>query len=101
MTINITTEPIIVKVATVGLQGIPGSSSPQSTEITFSNSDLTVEGFFVFTHNQNKKPRHVTLWRNNIRVFEDSVSETTLNAIALDLRSFTPLSGAWRLVVDF
>jgi hypothetical protein len=69
-------------------------------ERTFQASDLTVAGIFPLVHNLGVPNPRVDVWNNNnVPVVPDDILSQGVNAIGVDLRTFMPIPGVWRIKV--
>lgn len=67
-------------------------------ERAFTNTDLTVAGVLPVVHDLNRYPSGVVVWNpSGETVAPDGVDIVSPNAIAINLESFAPLSGTWRV----
>lgn len=67
-------------------------------ETTFTDASLNVSGILPLTHNLNSYPSAIALWDGSgTSVDPDEVSVVSVDAIAINLSSFVPLSGTWRV----
>ncbi|MBD2156232.1 hypothetical protein [Leptolyngbya sp. FACHB-16] len=67
-------------------------------ETTFTSTNLTVAGLLPVVHDLNRRPSGVVVWNPvGESVAPDGVDVISLNAIAINLESFVPISGTWRV----
>ena len=68
---------------------------------TFAQNNLTVNNIFIANHNLNLIPGNVTVWDNtNQRVNPDNISTIDENYVSIDLSSYAPLVGIYKVVVS-
>jgi hypothetical protein len=69
-------------------------------EATFVNASLSVNGSLAVVHGLNSKPSSVAVYPpNGEAVNPDNIVYVSPNAIAIELTSFTPISGVWTVSV--
>lgn len=84
-----------------GRDGSEGSSGDSSYEISFTQSSLTIANLLPVTHSLNSYPSGVSIWDDNNEIISpDGIDFVSVNALAVDLSSFAPISGAWRISIS-
>lgn len=99
-TVSFTTNPRRVIAAGIpGLQGPPGLAGA-SYQATFTQASLSIVGKLPVTHNLGVYPAGVEVWdASGERVDPDAIEYVSQDAIAIDLISFQPISGTWRVSI--
>lgn len=71
------------------------------SEATFTQSDLSVLGIYPYTHNKNKLDVTVQVWDDNSELINvDAIIPQGVNAIGVNLQTFVPILGAWKIKVS-
>jgi hypothetical protein len=71
------------------------------SEETFTQSDLSVLGIYPYTHNKNKLNVTVQVWDNTSQLINvDGVIPQGVNAIGVNLETYVPISGTWKIEVS-
>lgn len=84
-----------------GVSGFSGVSSPGGSGYTvaITNADL-VSGVATITHNLSSRIPMVAVWDSSYQVvFPDAIISIDVNTLAVDLSSFSPISGSWNIKV--
>ena len=94
-----------IEVSSRGLQGVPGEGSTGSVsyERTFNQSNLSVAGMLPIVHGLNTYPSGVMVWnQSGEQIMPDRVEVSPflpLTTFSIDLQSFMPISGLWRISI--
>jgi hypothetical protein len=71
------------------------------SEETFTQSDLSVLGVYPYTHNKNKLNVTVQVWDSTSELINvDGVIPQGVNAIGVNLETYVPISGTWKIKVS-
>ena len=80
--------------------GTGGGGEITTYEIGFTQSDLTVANLLPVTHNLGSRPSGVIIWSAAGEPVEpDNLIHLTVNSLQVDLSSFVPISGTWRVSI--
>ncbi|MBL1176877.1 hypothetical protein [Pantanalinema sp. GBBB05] len=80
--------------------GSPNSSGSSSYDSSFTQADLSIANILPVTHGLNTYPSAVTIWNaSGESILPDRLEVLTDNAVAIDLSSFAPLAGTWRVSI--
>lgn len=86
-----------------GKDGAPGSGGNEtlSFERTFTQADLSIAGILPVVHGLNSYPSAVTVFDEwGVALSStDGWANSSVNAIAIDLSSFAPIAGTWRVSI--
>lgn len=78
----------------------PPTPTTVSYERTFEQAALSIAGVLIVTHNLNSYPSGLMIWNGaGEQVIPDRVEVASLSTVAIDLGSFAPLSGLWRVSI--
>lgn len=67
----------------------------------FSQADLTVNSVFVVNHNLGLIPGNVTVWDDSSeQIYPNKILTQGDNYVSIDLSSFTPLQGTYKVVIS-
>jgi hypothetical protein len=85
-------------------QPLPNTSPVQSGAIsyerTFDQANLSVAGRLPIVHGLNTYPSGVTIWnQSGEQIMPDRIEVLSLTTISIDLQSFAPIPGLWRISV--
>lgn len=76
------------------------SISSNAYQTTFSNSDLNANNILNITHGLDTNNIGVHVYNNNVLLISaDNVKIVDKNSLWIDLTSFRPLTGTWKIVV--
>lgn len=68
---------------------------------TFTQNDLTVNNIFVVNHNLNLVPGNVTVYDDsNEQIYPNKILSQGLNFVSIDLTSFAPLQGIYKVIIS-
>lgn len=91
----------VVEVGIPGPAGPPGSgdgSGAGSVEREFTQADLSIAGVLPFIHGLGSDPSGVTVYDSQGEtVTPDGWQRVSTQAIAVNLVSFVPISGIWKI----
>lgn len=94
---NVVIQPTPTRVIEVGSSNTSGSSS---YDRSFTQADLSIANILPVTHGLNTYPSAVAIWNaSGESILPDRLEVLTDNAVAIDLSSFAPLAGTWRVSI--
>jgi hypothetical protein len=89
--------PIVQNVSSGG----GGGNVSDNFTLDFADSSLSVAGILVVTHGLNATPSAVTIYdASGEWIYPDKIESLTPTMAAVNLESFRPLQGNWRIVVN-
>lgn len=98
----VVSTPVNIVVAQTGVKGDKGDRGESVSVFTLSltNEDLTA-GKKVVSHDLNRDIADVTI-RNNLNqlVNADDVKIVSLTSVEVDLSSYSPIVGTWKLLIQ-
>lgn len=67
----------------------------------FNQSNLTVNNIFVANHNLDLIPGNVTVWDNeNEQIYPNKILTQGNNYVSIDMTSFAPLQGIYKVIIS-
>jgi hypothetical protein len=78
-----------------------GGGGSDGVEIAFTNGDLSVAGILVVTHGLNLTPSGIAVYDSvGEWIYPDKIEALTDTMAAINLESFRPLQGNWRVKIN-
>lgn len=80
---------------------LAATTARKSYSAEFTQTQLNIAGVFPCTHNLGLYPASITVWDGEgEQIHPDRISYLDSNAIAVDLSSYIPLIGTYKIVVS-
>lgn len=68
---------------------------------SFDQSTLTVNNIFVVNHNLDLIPGNVTVWDSDFeQIYPNKIFSCGNNYVSIDLTSFAPLQGTYKVIIS-
>jgi hypothetical protein len=78
-----------------------GGGGNDGVEIIFTNANLSVAGILIVTHGLNLTPSGVAVYDYAGEwIYPDKIEALTESMAAINLESFRPLQGNWRVKIN-
>jgi hypothetical protein len=88
--------PIVQSVSNGG-----GGNASDNFTLDFTDSNLSVAGILVLTHGLNATPSAISIYdASGEWIYPDRIESLTSMIAAINLVSFRPLQGNWRIVIN-